>query len=229
MMQSMKTSLDYYSTNFSPYQYEQLRIRECPRYAQFAQSFPGTNPVSESRGFVLDIDDATDVDMAFYITAHETAHQWFGMQVAAANVKGRHLILETLSQYAAMMVLKQQYPEEKVQQFLKLQEERYLEGQRREEFEEPALALVENQEYIYYARGAMNMYVLQEAIGEDNVNLAIKRFLEDWNTIDGFLKMQTNNYATSKELLGYFREVTPDDLQYLIVELFETVGNFKVD
>nr|WP_321243361.1 peptidase M1 [uncultured Psychroserpens sp.] len=79
MMRSMKASLDYYSTHFSPYQYEQLRIMEFPRYAQFAQSFPGTVPFSESIGFVLNIDDETDIDMAFYITAHEVAHQWFGM------------------------------------------------------------------------------------------------------------------------------------------------------
>ena len=105
MMKSMKASLTYYSNNFSPYQYQQLRIMEFPRYATFAQSFPGTIPFSESIGFVLDIDDEKDVDMAFYVTAHEVAHQWFGMQVEAANVQGQLMVLETLSQYAALMVL----------------------------------------------------------------------------------------------------------------------------
>jgi aminopeptidase N len=229
MMSSMKVSLDYYSTHFSPYQYEQLRIMEFPRYAQFAQSFPGTVPFSESIGFVLHIDDETDVDMAFYVTAHEIAHQWFGMQVAAANVKGRHLILETLSQYAAMMVLKAHYPKEKVQQFLELQLEKYEEGKRRESGVEPTLALVDNQDYIYYAKGAINMFALQEAIGEDQVNLALKHFLEDWNTLDGKLKTKTNNYATSKELLGYFRDVTPKHLQYIITELFESVVDSKTN
>lgn len=229
MMRSMKMSLDYYSTHFSPYQYEQLRIMEFPRYAQFAQSFPGTVPFSESIGFVLDIDDETDVDMAFYVTAHEIAHQWFGMQVAAANVKGRHLILETLSQYAAMMVLKAHYPKEKVQQFLELQLEKYEEGKRRESGVEPTLALVDNQDYIYYAKGAINMFALQEVIGEDKVNLALKRFIEDWNTIDGTLKTKTNTYANSKDLLGYFRDVTPDNFQHLITELFESVVDSKIN
>jgi hypothetical protein len=229
MMRSMKLSLDYYSTHFSLYQYEQLRIMEFPRYAQFAQSFPGTVPFSESIGFVLDIDDETDVDMAFYVTAHEIAHQWFGMQVAAADVKGRHLILETLSQYAAMMVLKEHYPKEKVQQFLELQLEKYEEGKRRESGVEPTLALVDNQDYIYYAKGAINMFALQEAIGEDQVNLALKHFLEDWNTLDGKLKTKTNNYATSKELLGYFRDVTPEHLQYIITEFFESVVDSNIN
>ncbi|KPM33822.1 Aminopeptidase N [Croceitalea dokdonensis DOKDO 023] len=223
MMKSMKASLDYYSTNFSPYQYEQLRIMEFPRYAQFAQSFPGTVPFSESIGFVLDIDDETDVDMAFYVTAHEIAHQWFAMQVEAANVKGQYFILETLSQYAAMMVLKAHYPKEKVHQFLELQLEKYEEGKLRESGAEPTLALVDNQDYIYYAKGAINMYQFQKAIGEEQVNKALRRFLENWNTTNGKLKMKTNRYATSQDLLGYFRAVTPDSLQHILVDQFESV------
>ncbi len=229
MMRSMKESLTYYSKNFSPYQYEHLRIMEFPRYAQFAQSFPGTVPFSESIGFVLDIDDETDVDMVFYVTAHEIAHQWFAMQVEAANVKGQYFILETLSQYAAMMVLKEHYPKEKVQQFLELQLEKYEEGKLRESGVEPTLALVDNQDYIYYAKGAINMYKLQEAIGAKKVNTALKRFLEDWNTINGKLKLTTNRYPTSQDVLDYFKEVTPDHQQDIITDLFETVGELKMD
>lgn len=227
MMKSMKVSLDYFSTNFSPYQYEQLRIMEFPRYAEFAQSFPGTVPFSEAIGFVLDIDDEKDVDMAFYVTAHELAHQWFGMQVEAANVQGRLMLLETLSQYAATMVLKQHYSEEKVQQFLELQKDRYLEEKRRESGKEPSLSLVENQKYIYYAKGAITMYELQKQIGEDSVNLALKRFINDWNTIDGELKLSTDRYATTKDLLGYFRDVAPSHQKHIITNLFESVSELK--
>ena len=228
MMTSMKASLNYYNKNFSPYQYEQLRIMEFPRYAQFAQSFPGTIPFSESIGFVLDIDDKEDVDMAFYVTAHEIAHQWFGMQVEAANVKGRNFILETLSQYAAMMVLKETFSEEKLLQFLEIQHETYKEGQDREALEEPALALVENQKYVYYAKGAINMYKFQKAVGEQQVNKALKRFLEDWNTTNGKVKITANRYATSQDLLGYFRDVTPGNQQHIITDLFESVGLSKI-
>ncbi len=228
MMTSMKSSLDYYSKNFSAYQYEQLRIMEFPRYAEFAQSFPGTIPFSEAIGFVLDIDDEKDVDMAFYVTAHEIAHQWFGMQVEAANVKGQYFILETLSQYSAMMVLKQHYSEEKLLQFLEHQEEVYKKGKDREASKEPSLTVVENESYVYYAKGAINMYQLQKAIGEEPINKALRRFLKDWNTTNGKLKTTTNRYATADDLLGYFREVTPDSLQYLITDLFEKVMPLKL-
>ena len=63
---------------------------------------------------------------------------------------------------------------------------------------------------MYYAKGAINMYQFQKTIGEENVNKALRRFLEDWNTIDGKLKSNTDRYPTTKDLLGYFREVTPE-------------------
>ncbi len=220
MMEGMKASLSYYSEHFSPYQYQQLSIMEFPRYASFAQSFPAAIPFSESLGFVLDIDDETDVDMAFFVTAHEVAHQWFGMQVEGANVQGRNFILETLSQYGALMVLKSAYPQEKVDQFLELQKDIY-EKERRKATSEPSLALVENEDFVHYNKGAINMYRLQQLIGEERVNRALQRFITDWRNYQGEIKSTTRRYPTSNDLLEYFRAETPEDLQGVVFELFE--------
>jgi len=221
MMDAMKMSFDYFSANFGPYQYEQMRIMEFPRYTEFAQSFPMTVPFSEAIGFMLDINDETDVDMVFYITAHELAHQWWGLQVVAANVQGRHLILETLAQYSALMVLKQKYSQEKIQQFLKSELDAYFVGKAKDDQEERPLALVEKEDYVYYRKGAVNMYTLQDYIGEANVNLALKRFINDWNAFDD--DFNKKRVATTKDLLKYFREVTPIHLQYLLTDMFERV------
>ena len=218
MMKGMKASLDYYGTHFSPYQYNQLRIMEFPRYREFAQSFPNTIPFSEALGFILDI-KKNDVDMVFYITAHEVAHQWWGLQLEAANVKGRNMILETLSQYSALMVLKQTYGEESVKKFLDIQLEDYLKGRHDIKQEEVPLALVENEDHIYYIKGVINMYALENLIGEEKVNLALRNFLNDWHTFQNPSK--PNRYATTKDLLKYFKKQTPDSLQHVIEDLFE--------
>ena len=225
MMASMKMSLDYFSRNFSPYQYRQMRIVEFPRYAKSAQSFPNTVAYSEAIGFIMDIDDKKDVDMPFFITAHELAHQWWGLQVVAANVQGRGMILESLAQYSALMVMKQMYPEEKIQQFLRMQLNFYLEGRTAEKKHEMPLALVEKHKYIHYGKGAINFYTLQDYISEDSVNLAIRRFIRDWNSFDGLL--QTDRYATTADLLIYFSEVTPDSMQYIIEDMFETITLYE--
>ncbi len=222
MMKSMKKSLNYFNSEFSPYQYSHLRIMEIPRYAQFAQSFPGTIPFSESLGFVLDIDDGVDVDMVFFITAHEVAHQWWGMQVEAANVQGKNMVLETLAQYSALMVLKENYSEGKVKQFLQYQIDEYNEAKVNEGDKEIPLALVENQDYIYYNKGVIAMYLLQEKIGEKTVNQALQNFIKKWNSYDGYLRLETKRYATTKDLLKSFMEITPESKHTWIYDLFES-------
>src|SRR5690606_36570898 len=58
MMASIKKSLGYYESNFSPYQFNQLRIIEFPStHGTFAQAFANTVPFSESIGFIAKVDD----------------------------------------------------------------------------------------------------------------------------------------------------------------------------
>jgi len=225
MMQSMKKSFDYFTQEFGTYPYQQMRIVETPRYLNRAQSFPSMVTYSESMGFIMNIDEAEDVDMPFFITAHELAHQWWGLQVAAANVQGRKMILESLAQYSALMVLKKHYPEEKVQQLLEMERNRYLEGGGKGSLQEMPLATEDHQNHVYYGKGTLNLYALQDYISEDSVNLALKRFVKDWNSFDG--QKTTQRYATTIDLLTYFKAVTPDSLQYLITDLFEKVVLFE--
>ncbi len=224
MMESMKASLSYCSSNFSPYQYQQLRIIEFPRYTEFAQSFPGTIPFSEGIGFMLNINDEKEVDMAFYITAHETAHHWWGMQLEAANVQGQNMILESLAQYSALMIMQQKYSDEKIQQFLSMELENYELKRKKDSNEEPPLDSVGDQNYVYYEKGGINFYTFQKYIGEEKVNLALRHFLKDWNSRDGLKKSQVDRYATSDDLLEYFHAVTPDSLQYVVSDLFKKVN-----
>lgn len=226
MMKGMKHSFDYFSKNFSPYQYRQMRILEFPRYATFAQSFANTVPFSEAIGFMLKIDDEDDVDVAYFVTAHELAHQWWGHQLFPANVQGSAVLSESLSQYSALMVMKHEYPREHMQEFLKEELNRYLRGRTTEQKKELPLVLAENQQYIHYGKGANIMYALQDFIGEDSVNAALSRLVNDWGSIE-----QNGRYATTNDLMGYLRDVTPDSLQNLLTDMFEKIVLFenKVD
>ena len=39
--------------------------------------------------------------------------------------------------------------------------------------------------------------------------------------------MKTDRYPTTKDLLGYFRDVTPESIQHIIEDLFERVMPFN--
>lgn len=221
MIQAFKLSFDYFSANYAPYQHSNIRIIETPAYTQQAESFSGAVTFSESNEFMLNIDDQSDVDIILYRTAHELAHQWWGMQLQAANVQGKNMILETLAQYAALVVMKKKYSKKKIEQLLQKEQEVYLQAKKRYTNQEAPLELVEKQDYIFNAKGILAMYALQNYIGEEKVNLALKRFIRDWNNSNGKLKSKTPNYPTSKELLTYFIEVTPVSLRHKVYSLFE--------
>jgi len=101
MIESAKDSLSYYSKAFSPYQYKQLRILEFPGYQTLARAYPNTIAFSENIGFVADQRDPHQIDLPYYVTAHEVAHQWWAHQVMAANAQGGTMVVETLAQYSA--------------------------------------------------------------------------------------------------------------------------------
>lgn len=219
MMEGMKKSFTYFEKAFSPYQYRQMRIMEFPRYSQFAQSFANTVPFSESIGFVLDIED-DDVDIPFYVTAHEMAHQWWGHQLMPAGVQGASMISETLSQYSALMVMKQHYKPELIKKFLEYELRGYLSGRSQEIKKEMPLELVEGQGYIHYRKGSLIMYALQDYIGEENVNKALRKALDRW-------AWKNDRFMTTDTLVHYFREVTPDSLQYLLTDFFEVISLYE--
>jgi hypothetical protein len=218
MMLGMKDALTFCSSSFGPYQHKQARILEFPRYQTFAQSFPNTIPYSESIGFIARVrdDDPDDVDYPYYVTAHEIAHQWWAHQVVGANVRGATMTSESMAQYSALMVMKHKYGPEKMRRFLKFELDTYLRGRFVEQKKELPLAQNENQQYIHYNKGSVAMYALQDYIGEDKVNLALKHVVEKW-------RFQGPPYATAKDLVDAFREQTPHELAYLIDDLFETI------
>src|ERR671920_1712038 len=127
MMRSMRASLAYYSENFGPYQFGELRVVEFPLYSGGARAHPHTIAFSEGSAFLTRVDSG-DVDRTFFVVAHETAHQWWGGQVIPASVPGGAMVSETLAQYSAMMVLETFYGEAMARDFYDFNMKAYLSG-----------------------------------------------------------------------------------------------------
>jgi ABC-2 type transport system permease protein len=217
MLSALATSLDYYQTNFGPYQFKQARIMEFPKYRSFAQSFANTIPYSESIGFASDVRNPEKIDYVTYVTAHELAHQYWGHQVNGANMQGASFLSESLSQYSALMVMKKLYGPDRMRQFLKYELDAYLSARKNDVLGESSLARVEGQQYIHYQKGSLVMYLLQERLGEAAVNRALARFVERF-------KFKSAPYPRSLDLIAEFRkEAKTADQQSLITDLFEKV------
>ncbi len=220
MTQSIKAALDYCGTEFGPYRHKQARIIEFPRVASFAQAFPGTMPYSESIGFIARMDKPDDIDMVYYVVAHEMAHQWWAHQVVGARMQGATLLSETLAQYTALMIMRKEYGPDMMHKFLKYEMDSYLRSRGAERLKErPLISVDPTQGYIHYRKGSVALYYLAEMIGEKRINAALKDIVEAY-------AYQGPPYPTSHALVDRLRKQTPEELQYLIKDLFEDITIF---
>ena len=216
MLNAVERSLEYYTQNFGPYYHKQARIIEFPRFSNFAQAFPGTMPYSESFGFIINLEDEKDNNVIDAVIAHEMAHQWWAHQLIGADMQGSTMMSEAFSEYSALMTLKKLAKTPmKMREFLKYDHDRYLRGRSGELEKELPLYKVENQQYIHYGKGSVILYALQDYIGEDKVNSAMKEFLEKYR--------YKTPYPRSIDFIEILETRVPDTLKYLIDDWFREI------
>jgi len=234
MLASSRAGLDYFQASFSPFQFTQYRILEFPRYRTFAQSFPNTVPFSEAIGFIARLAKPTDVDLTYFVTAHELGHQWWGHQLIGGQVQGSNMMSETLAQYSAYMLMEHKYGKDYMHRVLRHYLDRYLRGRSGETRHEPPLSLVQREAYVWYEKGGQIMYTLADYIGEDKVNLALHNFLMQYrfanahNQVDAVdstrgAKSMDESYPDTRMLVDALRAQTPPEYQYLIDDGFNRI------
>lgn len=212
-----KVALEYCSKNFYEYPNSVIRVVEFPAHSQFAQSFVTTIPYSEDFGFAADFEKAEDFNYAFRVTAHEVAHQWWGHIVTPSKTSGANIISETLAEYSSLMTMKQEYGENGIKNFLKYSLDAYLRSRAFSFKPERSLINVETGGYIWYRKGSMVMYELQDIIGEEKINTALKGFLEEYKNFEKGV------YPTSENLYDAIYKVTPDSLKYSVEDGFKKI------
>jgi ABC-2 type transport system permease protein len=216
MLDALGPSLDYYRTSFGPYQFSHLRIVEYPGFANYAQAFAGTIPYSETYGFISDFRSPETIDHVTATTAHELAHQYWAHQVTPADVEGSMVITETLANYSALMMLKRFQPDQ-FRGALEYMRDMYLGWRGAGSLNEPPLVRVEKETWIGYQKGALAMHLLQERMGEEAVNRALRKLLERY-------RFKGAPYPRSTDLVQLLRaEARSEEEHELITDLFERV------
>jgi aminopeptidase N len=125
------------------------------------------------------------------------------------------VLSETLANYSALMMLKH-LRQDQLRAALKYMRARYL-GWRATGSSEPPLMRVETESWIGYQKGALAMYLIQERMGEDAVNRALRNLLARY-------KFKGPPYPRSIDLVNVLRaEAKTADEQNLITDLFERV------
>ena len=219
IMNTIKRTLDYMTANFSDYPLTTFRIVEYPGYRSAAKAFPGIAAYPEQYGFITDVRGTQDLD---YACIHELAHHWWGGLAYGAKMKGRQMLNETLAQYSTLMVFKQAFGAEFVGKLAKQLEDNYLSHRSDEARIEFPVMYTNDQAYISYNKGALAFYALQDVIGEDRVNEALRRYLDKFAGRDA-------PFPTSRDVVDELRRVAGDEHQQLITDLFEKIILYDVE
>jgi aminopeptidase N len=132
-------------------------------------------------------------------------------------MQGGTMMSESFAEYSSLMTMKKitENPM-KMREFLKYDHDRYLRGRSGEQVEELPLYKVENQQYIHYGKGSVILYALQDYIGEEKVNLAMRSFLEEF-------RYRKPPYPTSLDFLRHLDPMVPDSLKYLVDDWFKEI------
>ena len=216
IIDAMQASLEYNSTAYGPYAYHELRVVEFPRYGNFARAHPHTVAFGEGSAFITRIDEDAGVDRPFFVIAHEVGHQWWGNGLRGARVRGGALLSESLASFTAMMTIEKTFGQPMAWRLFGYEMERYLGRRGGSDAPEVPLTHVSTESHLYYSKGAIAMYTMRDLIGEKAVNGALRRFYEKHAD-------RTPPFPTSLDLLAELRAVTPDSLQSLVTDLFETI------
>lgn len=222
MMTAMKATIDYSTTHFGPYPFEELRIIEFSRsYGNFAQSFAYTLPFSEAAGFFSKQDSSENrFDDVFRLTAHEVAHQWWGHQIIPAEALGSRFLTEAFAEFTAVQILEQEYGTEKKQLYLDLIRNRYFNQRGRASKESPLTMAKPDEALVTYSKGLLALQSLNDHLEPGAFSDILRKF---------FYKYARNedSYPTSHDFIAHLEQEVPDSLTYLITDLFKEVTLYE--
>ncbi len=220
MIEGVKSAIDFGENLFGTYPHEVLRIIEFPlSEGTYATAYGNNLVLSEARFLTNEgAMEGHKVNIAFYVSAHETMHHWWGNEVIPAYAKGATMLTESITEYLMLRLLEEHKGKEAMIQFYDLQAKRYESGRREFKKVEPPLMFVEpDQQFISYGKGAIALFDLSEAIGK-------KRFHE---LLADFMRINKEEmmYPTSLDFVNFLKNQLDESGDKLVEEALERVAD----
>lgn len=194
-----------YSEWFSPYPWPELRLSEFPDLETDASAYATNISFSEGIGFLAGGSD--EAGLAFSVTAHEAAHEWWGHLVTVGEGPGTDLLVEGLANYSTLLLHETERGAASRSDFARQLERYYLEQRR--SGEQPLLAsLGENpaSAAALSQKGAMVLWLLHRELGRDRMLRGLHAFAE--------AHIQETIRATPQALIAALRGEAVDTLAF---------------
>jgi ABC-2 type transport system permease protein len=182
MSEALDASRACYGTWFGAYPRRDLRLTEFPGLAGYAQGFPGNITFSESIGFLTRPGAADDVDLVFFVTAHEAAHQWWGNMLMPGKGPGGNILSEGLANFSAALLTLEKRGDTQRQKLLRQWEDDYANG-RSADSERPMVLTSGTRpgdETVTYDKGGWVFWMLMDLMGRDRMLAGLQDFIRTY-------------------------------------------------
>ncbi len=193
-VESILSALDgarrWYAEWFGPYPWGELRLNEFPAIAGYGQGNATNIFFSEAVGFLALTTPTTD--LAFAVTAHEAAHQWWGHILAAGDGPGGIILAEGAANFSTMLLLEQlRGPAARID-FATRSEAFY--GETRQPSDEKPLAETSGARQadvtVIYDKGGWAFWMLLQQMGRDAFFAGARHFIAQYHAAPGHPVLQ---------------------------------------
>jgi ABC-2 type transport system permease protein len=206
MSEALDAARRYYSDWFGAFPWKELKVSEFPNLATYAQGFPTNITFSEGIGFLTKSDPKTN--LAFLVTAHEAAHQWWGNMLQPGRGPGGNILSEGMSHFSTALLIEQVKGERDAMEFRKRIESRY--GDSRQADAERKLLRLDGSkagdQTVTYDKSGWVFWMLMQRLGREPTLRGMKEFIAAY---------QGNpDHPVLYDFVTHMRRYAPDSIRY---------------
>ena len=202
MLTALEGARKWYGEWFAPYPWKTLRLSEFASLATYAQGSAGNITFSEGIGFLTR--STPESNTAFWVTAHESAHQWWPNMAMSGDGPGGDVMSEGMAHFSTILLCEQVKGLEQRMAFCKQIEDRY--GNTRRADSERPLSKVNGElpgdSRIIYDKGGWAFWMLFQLMGRERGLEAQKDYMATYR--------DSRDHPVLPDYLAILRKHAPD-------------------
>jgi hypothetical protein len=206
MIEALDGARSHYSQWFHPFPWTELKLSEFPALASYAQGFATNIAFSEGVGFLAESDPR--INVAFMVTAHEAAHQWWGGLLVPGDGPGGNLLSEGTSHFSTILLFETVKGLQQRIEFCKRIEERYC--NKRVVDSERALVEIDGSRdgdaTVTYDKAGWVFWMLLEHMGRENTLQGVRSFIAHY--------VGNRDHPVLQDFIAHLRPFAPDPVAY---------------
>jgi hypothetical protein len=181
MLEALNAARRDFSEWFYPFPWRELKLSEFPNLAQYAQGFPTDITFSEGIGFLTR--STSEIHAPFEITAHESAHQWWGNILVPGKGPGGNILSEGTAHFSTILLVEEAKGENARIDFCKRIEAIYARS-RQADSERPMVKIDGRRPgdgTVTYDKGGWVFWMLLNHMGRERALAGIQSFIKTYH------------------------------------------------